>query len=343
MTARFSFVTDACQGLEAVYWRHFVQDFLAWRGVESLQSITHPRDWCFLCTVACIRWPRVVAQAITHLDGAEPREMTVSEWHAYLLRLLDFADGHEWHDMWNKIAPRPSVAWTGLCSWAKRLKLVEKLQQGHPPADEKRRVFRLGRGGISYQLLPEAQSQAAVERVLVAVSPPPWPSPEQVVSRGTESLLRFAQAAGQLATAFMGGGGASGRQYLERRLLSLVEHHYGSEVWDPLSMDQLSEWAPDANGHCTALKGWACERARLEFGMSPLEISSAAFCWGTVEREAGSLLLAAKPSAIMSSIRQLHQSESAPTHDGNPVQLPWWPSLRELTRAMQADVEQAEA
>ena len=96
MTARFSYLTEACLGLEDVYWLHFVKDFLDWRAVASLESITHPRDWSFLATVASVRTPRVVAQAISRLEGAEPREMTLQDWRAYLLRLLDFADGQDW-------------------------------------------------------------------------------------------------------------------------------------------------------------------------------------------------------------------------------------------------------
>ena len=326
MTARFSYLTDICKAVDAVYWQHFAQDFLAWRGVESLPCITHPRDWFFLGAVACVRWPRVVAQAISHLDGAEPRDMTPAQWHAYFLRLLECADGHRWEDMWEKIAPGRGVAWPGLCSWAERLELLEKPPDGAQLLDEERRILRLGRRGIRYQLLPQAQSRAAL------------------VSRDPEPLLRFALVAGQLAEAFMpGGANAVRRQYLTRWLLSLVEHQYGPEVWDPLSMAQLQQWAPDVNSHCSVLGSWACERARLEFGMSPLHISSAACFWRTMEREAGSLLLSAKPSAVLNSVRELHRSEPAPSHDGSSVQLSWWPSMRELSLAMAAEAEQAAA
>ena len=79
MTARFSYLTEACLGLEDVYWLHFVKDFLDWRAVASLESITHPRDWSFLATVASARAPRVVAEAISRVEGAEPREMTLQD------------------------------------------------------------------------------------------------------------------------------------------------------------------------------------------------------------------------------------------------------------------------
>ena len=107
--------------------------------MDSVSCITHPRDWSFLATVASVRTPRVVAQAISRLEGAEPREMTLQDWRAYLLRLLDCADGRDWHDMWEHIAPgttRRRNSWSGLCSWARRLQLLSKLEDGQEPAEE---------------------------------------------------------------------------------------------------------------------------------------------------------------------------------------------------------------
>ena len=152
MTARFSYLTEACLGLEEVYWQHFVKDFLAWRGAASLSCITHPRDWSFLATVASVRTPRVVVQAISRLEGAEPREMTLQDWHAYLLRLLDCADGKDWHDMWEHIAPdgtKQLTQWPGLCHWARSLKLLRKLEQGHEADEAPKRRRALMHGGAS--------------------------------------------------------------------------------------------------------------------------------------------------------------------------------------------------
>ena len=342
MTARFSYLTEACLGLEEVYWQHFVKDFLAWRGAASLLCITHPRDWSFLATVASVRTPRVVVQAISRLEGAEPREMTLLDWRAYLLRLLDCADGKDWHDMWEHIAPRGTKQlrqWPGLCHWARSLKLLRKLEQGHEADEapksrrtlvprEEGRVLRLGRGLLRYELLPEAQSHEALEGLL-RLRPPSWPS-----FVAPPPLHCFAQAVGEVAAACMPGDAGFGLQYLTRRLLSLLEIQYGPEVWDPLSFAELQEFASDANQHCRALGGWGCEQVRLHFGMSPLHISSAASSWETVNKADGDHLLKVKPREIFNSIRTLHRTEAARSHDGPSAQLSWWPSMRQLSRAL---------
>ena len=72
--------------VEAVYWEHFIREFLRWRQVDSIAAITQQCDWCLLYVVASVRWPRVVAQALPVLQGAEPRDMTAEDWHAYIVR-----------------------------------------------------------------------------------------------------------------------------------------------------------------------------------------------------------------------------------------------------------------
>ena len=41
-----------------------------------------------------------------------------------------------------------------------------------------------------------------------------------------------------------------------------------------------------------------------------------------------------KPREIFNSIRTLHRTEAAPSHDGSSAQLSWWPSMRQLSRAL---------
>ena len=347
MTARFSYLTEACLGLEDVYWLHFVKDFLDWRAVASLESITHPRDWSFLATVASVRTPRVVAQAISRLEGAEPREMTLEDWRAYLLRLLDCADGNDWHDMWEYIAPHGTSQlnqWPGLCHWARSLKLLRKLEQGHE-ADEapksrktraprtEGRVLRLGRGLLCYELLPPAQSHEALEGLL-RLRPPVWPSCEQVAARNEAPLHCFAEVVSEAVAACMPGDAGSGIQYSTRRLLSLLEMQHGPQVWDPLTMAELQQMASDANKHTGRLAHWGCEQVRRHFGMSPLQISSAASSWESVNKADGDYLSQLSPTQIFNSIRTLHRTEAAPSHDGPPAQLSWWPSMRQLSRAL---------
>ena len=344
MAARFSYLTEACLGLEEVYWQHFVKDFLAWRGFSggNLSCITHPRDWTFLATVASVRTPRVVVQAISRLEGAEPREMTLGDWRAYLLRLLDCADGKDWLDMWEHIAPcgtKQHNPWPGLCHWARSLKLLRKLDQGHEADEapkrrstrvprEERRVLRLGRGLLRYELLPEAQSHEALEGLL-RLRPPSRRS-----CAAPPDLHCFAQAVGEVAAACMPGDAGFGLQYLTRRLLGLLEIQYGPEVWDPLSFAELQEFASDANQHCRALGEWGCEQVRRHFGMSPLLISSAVSSWETVKKAEGDQLSKVQPREILNSIRTLHRTEAAPSHDGPSAQLSWWPTMRQLSRAV---------
>ena len=93
-------------------------------------------------------------------------------------------------------------------------------------------------------------------------------------------------------------------------------------------------FASDANQHSGRLGDWACEQVRLQFGMSPLQISSAASSWETVNKADADHLLKVSPGDIFNSIRAFHRTEAAPSHDGPSAQLSWWPSMRQLSRAL---------
>ena len=248
--------------------------------------------------------------------------------------------------MWEYIAPHGTTQrnqWPGLCHWASSLKLLRKLDRGHEadeaPKRHKRilhrgaRVLRLGRGLLRYELLPAAQSHEALERLLL-LRPPCWPSLEQVMRGEQAPLHSFAQAVGETAAACMPGDAGPGLQYLKRHLLSLLEIHYGPEVWDPLPMAELQGFASDANQHSGRLGDWACEQVRLQFGMSPLQISSAASSWETVNKADADHLLKVSPGDIFNSIRALHRTEAAQSHEGSSAELSWWPSMRQLSRAL---------
>ena len=83
-----------------------------------------------------------------------------------------------------------------------------------------------------------------------------------------------------------------------------------------------------------AASSGGCEQLRLHFGMSPLRISSAASSWETVNEAEGAHLSKARHAEIFNSIRTLHRTEAAPSHDGVEAQLCWWPSMRQLSRAL---------
>ena len=68
--------------------------------------------------------------------------------------------------------------------------------------------------------------------------------------------------------------------------------------------------------------------------MSPLQISSAASSWEMVDKADADHLLKVSPGDIFNSIRALHRTEAAPSHDGAEAQLSWWPSMRQLSRAL---------
>ena len=169
---------------------------------------------------------------------------------------------------------------------------------------------------------------------LLGLRPPSWPSCEQVVARDQAPLHCFAQAVGEVAAACMPGRSGFARKYLTRRLLSLLEIEHGPNVWDPLTMAELQEMAPDAKKHTGLLAHWGCEQVRRHFGMSPLQISSAASSWESVNKADGDYLSQLSPTQIFNSIRTLHRTEAAPSHDGPPAQLSWWPSMRQLSRAL---------
>ena len=68
--------------------------------------------------------------------------------------------------------------------------------------------------------------------------------------------------------------------------------------------------------------------------MPPLRISSAASSWETVNEADGAHLSKARHAEIFNSIRTLHRTEAAPSHDGAEARLSWWPSMRQLSRAL---------
>ena len=332
MTARFAYVTTICRGVEMVYFMHVLKGFLSWRQVDAVAAITHPADWCFLCIVAAIRWPRVVCHALTLLEGAEPRDMTVEGWHAYIVRLLMVADRHKWDDMWVKISPGRASVRSGLCCLAKRLGVIAKV--GKEDGSRRRakgcqgQVLTLGSNANIYRVQDVSASRARVMEIM-NVSAPPWPTQHQ-----GEAYEMYGRAVSGMAALFMGPASDLGGGYLARRLLSLVELEQGAEVWDPLPMGTVQSWLPDMNKHTEPLHTWTCARVRKEFCMSPLQVSSVACFWGQTNKEAETCLVEAKPSAILNAVRDLMRYEEAPSQDGMTVQLPWWPATSELANKM---------
>ena len=62
-----------------------------------------------------------------------------------------------------------------------------------------------------------------------------------------------------------------------------------------------------------------------------------------MNKDDGTRLLSVKPTEIFNSIRVLHRTDSALSHDGSSVQLSWWPSMRELSRVVVSANQPAEA
>ena len=295
LSARFAWVDRLGSGIEGGFYRWFVDGFLAWRGFNSVCDIQHPGDVMMLMFVGCIRWPLVVFQIWNLREGFEPRIATASDWHAFLVRLLNFAAGHVWKEMHDCISPGRSGINFGLVWLCKALGIIRKATN----SDQVSSTVGLGVLQTRYVLLDQACSQESLQGIIDGVAKVAFRFPGTMA---TFSQLRaFCQHVSELVDHIVGSQSTLARGYCCGKFLRLLERVHGEEMWDDLDMGVLADIVADENEHLHCLRQWKAGEVRRRFGVSPLAVSGLSCFWKTVPTERIRRLKAKTNSQILNA------------------------------------------
>ena len=101
-----------------------------------------------------------------------------------------------------------------------------------------------------------------------ALSQDPTPLPS------AEFMEGLAKQVHALSQAICGAGAVLASGTLSRRLLNIVERHFGEAVWDECRMAVLSEILPDIAHNMASMSAMRAGDFRRRFGMSPLVVSA---------------------------------------------------------------------
>lgn len=334
MTCRFAYATNLSTSLEIFAWSWFLELFCAWRRVKTCGMLIEPGDWMFICLMACVQWPRVLAGAMFMLDGLEPRDADASQWYAFLRKLLRFADAQV-----DELEQKRAISGRGKCKFGlvwlcERLGVIVEKEDSmqRSPSD----VFKVGG---RYVFGDEASSQANIQSILGAMAGKRLPFPVSAASSQVASsqARTFGEAAFEMSGIFAGPDSDLSRRYLCRTLLGLCEHESGSEVWDQLGMGVLLQWLPDQNRHCTPLYFWRCEQVRLRFGMSPLMVSSVACRWAITADEHRAAVKKSSARDILNVVRLRAKGLEASSQVASGLEpSPKWPGPHEWAADLHA-------
>ena len=230
----------------------------------------------FLLLVACVRWPAVLFHISDTFDGFEPRSSTASDWCAFLVRLLRFASGNPWPAMFKEISQGRNRCYTGLLWLCKTLGIVSALDEPRDGDD----VVILGLSQKKYLVADIAVGSQRLQQVLLGVQVAGLALPDTVAS--SQDILSFSSRIMTLVGLIVGRESHMSRGYVSRVLLSMLQREHGIDVWDCLTMSDLSELLPDENCHLGPLLHMSARSVRTRFGISPLALSGVACLWGTV-------------------------------------------------------------
>ena len=290
LAARYAWVTNLTPPEDGQAWMDFVDRFLQWRQESSLSKLIEPGDWLFLVVIACARWPTVVRASLSMLAGFEPRTASPAQWHEYLCRLLRWASGHPWDEMFYNITPGRTRCCSGLVWLCKRIGVVAC---GDDEASmTERDEVQLGSSQSSYIILDAASSAQRISDMMRVVEET-TPALRNAFVGGLRAksghvlvsdIRTLGQRVSDLAGGVLGHRSVYGRGAVARSLLKIVERECGVAVWDDLPMSDIIAWVPDKNGHCAPLHSWRGSEVRDRFGMSPLQVSSWACMWGFVPK-----------------------------------------------------------
>lgn len=298
LTARFAYATNPGASIDNGAWTEFLNAFLAWREVGSLSMLEEPGDWLFVCLVACVHWPRVVCEAFSLLQGLEPRTATADQWHAYLVRLLEFAHGKCWSDMHRALIPGRGRCCFGLVWFCKLLGVIVKSAEREKSRGE---ALHLGASQAAYELGDAASSQAKILHIMNSIPRKPLVFPTSMV---WSQVKEFGRSVHDISSVFVGSSSDLGKHYLCRKMLSCLEREHGREVWDAGLMSELQAWLPDMRDHCRPLYDYNCGDVRRRFGMCPLLVSAMACNWGAVAEKYLPGLKASSPIDVLNAVAE---------------------------------------
>ena len=125
-------------------------------------------------------------------------------------------------------------------------------------------------------------SRQALEEIFAGVRAADFSFPTALAS---SQALAACRRISELVSLVVGAQSTLARGYCCRAMMSLVELQHGPEAWDAVPMRELVDFLPDENSNLAPLLSWTARDVRLRFGMSPLSVSGAACCWGTVNPE----------------------------------------------------------
>ena len=104
--------------------------------------------------------------------------------------------------------------------------------------------------------------------------------------------------------------GESTQSVVCARLLTLLELHFGSSVWDATSMRDVLQWVTEGGDHCSQLVKMSGKEVRERFGMSLLLLPWHARMWGMVQKTHIPRLLKADESKLLNVAAASHAMHS---------------------------------
>ena len=286
LTARFGYVSQMAPRVEAAFFGLFVRDFLAWRGFRSVADVRHPGDVMYILVVGCARWPAVAYQALSLRQGFEPRTAKASDWHHYLQRLLQYASGNAWKEMFDEISPGRSRVVFGLAWLCKWLRVISKATTGDAP------VVSLGVSQTKYVMHDADRSADRIEAVIEGIARQGFRFPHSMASRQDSSLassqdvVDYCKRTMDVVDQLVGRDSTLARGYACSKFLQLLQTLRGIEIWDELDMRTLLQYLPDENEYLSAILSWTAAEVRRKFGMSPILVAADACYWGQVPARA---------------------------------------------------------
>ena len=176
-----------------------------WRGYSSVLQLTHPADIMYLLVVGCVRWPVVVFEALALRNGFEPRAASAGDWHDYLQRLVMFANGKPWKDMFDIISPGRSRVVFGLCWLCKHLGVICKAGGGGGNA------VRLGVSQTYYSLTDPDVSRVRIQAVMDGIASCAFRFPESLAS--SQDIINFCDSASAVVDQLVGADSSLARGY----------------------------------------------------------------------------------------------------------------------------------
>ena len=239
----------------------------------------------YVLLVGCVRWPAVVFQALPLRQGFEPRSASASEWHDYLQRLLQFASGHTWKEMFDEISPGRSRVFFGLAWLCKWLGVISKASS---QVSSDTRTVSLGVSQTKYIMRTADESCERISAVIAGIAQQGFRFPasmapgQQTTLASSQDVLDYCNKAMGVVDQLVGRDSTLARGYACSKFLHLLQQLRGREIWDELDMRTLVQFLPDENEYLSAILSWSAAEVRRKFGISATQVAADACYWGQV-------------------------------------------------------------